>query len=163
IAKEDDKVMTKTMINNYTKNKLLPPPVKKKYSREHIILLIYIYYLKNFLTIADIDVLLKPLTEEFFAGEAPEHLALSDIYKEIVDMELQQHQTSKQAIYDTIEKSKKTFQNLPEETPQKFRDYLQTFSFISMLAYDIYAKKQVIEHLIQEMATEHTPVKTDEE
>lgn len=29
---EDDKVLTKTMINNYTKNNLLPPPVKKKYS-----------------------------------------------------------------------------------------------------------------------------------
>lgn len=29
---EDDKVLTKTMINNYAKNNLLPPPVKKKYS-----------------------------------------------------------------------------------------------------------------------------------
>lgn len=27
---EDDKILTKTMINNYTKNNLLPPPVKKK-------------------------------------------------------------------------------------------------------------------------------------
>ena len=35
----DDKIMTKTMINNYTKNHLLPPSVKKKYSREHIFLL----------------------------------------------------------------------------------------------------------------------------
>ena len=28
---EDDKILTKTMINNYAKNNLLPPPVKKKY------------------------------------------------------------------------------------------------------------------------------------
>ena len=42
---------TKTMINNYTKNHLLPPSNKKKYSRNHMILLIYIYYLKNFLYI----------------------------------------------------------------------------------------------------------------
>ena len=27
---ENDKVMTKTMINNYAKNDLLPPPIKKK-------------------------------------------------------------------------------------------------------------------------------------
>ena len=33
------KVMTKTMINNYAKNDLLPPPVKKKYSKEHMYLL----------------------------------------------------------------------------------------------------------------------------
>ena len=32
----DDKIMTKTMINNYAKNNLIPPPEKKKYSREHI-------------------------------------------------------------------------------------------------------------------------------
>ena len=31
---EDDKVLTKTMINNYAKNNLLPPPVKKKYSKD---------------------------------------------------------------------------------------------------------------------------------
>ena len=38
----DDKVLTKTMINNYAKNNLLPPPNKKKYSRQHILLLISI-------------------------------------------------------------------------------------------------------------------------
>ena len=29
----EDKILTKTMINNYAKNDLLPPPVKKKYSK----------------------------------------------------------------------------------------------------------------------------------
>ena len=51
---EEDKTLTKTMINNYTKNDLLPPPNKKRYSKEHIILLIYIYYFKNVVTINDI-------------------------------------------------------------------------------------------------------------
>ena len=58
---EDDKILTKTMINNYTKNKLLPPSNKKKYSREHIFLLIMIYYLKSILSISDIQSLLEPL------------------------------------------------------------------------------------------------------
>ena len=39
----EDKILTKTMINNYTKNHLLPPPEKKKYSKEHIRLQIYTY------------------------------------------------------------------------------------------------------------------------
>ena len=52
---EDDKIMTKTMINNYTKNHLLPPPDRKKYSRDHILLMIFIYYFKNFLPISDIQ------------------------------------------------------------------------------------------------------------
>ena len=44
---EQDKVMTKTMINNYAKNDLLPPPNKKKYSKEHILVLIFIYCYQN--------------------------------------------------------------------------------------------------------------------
>ena len=39
---DDDKILTKTMINNYTKNKLIPPPQKKKYSKEHMLSLIHI-------------------------------------------------------------------------------------------------------------------------
>ena len=42
----DDKILTKTMINNYAKNKLLPPPEKKRYSKEHVLMLIFIYYCK---------------------------------------------------------------------------------------------------------------------
>ena len=30
---DSDKILTKTMINNYAKNNLLPPPVKKKNSK----------------------------------------------------------------------------------------------------------------------------------
>ena len=30
----EDKILTKTMINNYAKNRLIPPPEKKKYSKE---------------------------------------------------------------------------------------------------------------------------------
>ena len=52
---ENDKILTKTMINNYAKNELLPPPLKKKYSKEHVMVLIFIYYFKNILSIKDIE------------------------------------------------------------------------------------------------------------
>lgn len=48
-----DKVLTKTMINNYAKNNLLPPPVKKKYSKDHMLMLVFIYYFKNLLSFND--------------------------------------------------------------------------------------------------------------
>ena len=57
---EDDKILTKTMINNYAKNRLLPAPVRKKYSKEHILLLLFIYYYKNLLSIGDIEQLFRP-------------------------------------------------------------------------------------------------------
>ena len=46
----DDKVLTKTMINNYAKNHLLPSPNKKKYSKEHLLVLVFIYYFKSILS-----------------------------------------------------------------------------------------------------------------
>lgn len=60
----DDKILTKTMINNYTKEKILMPPNKKKYSREHIMLLAITYYLKQILSIGDIKCLSKHLIDD---------------------------------------------------------------------------------------------------
>ena len=77
---EEDKILTKTMINNYAKNNLLPPPDKKKYSREHILILTFIYYFKNILAIKDIETLLNPLTETYFQTE--NQPSLSEIYEE---------------------------------------------------------------------------------
>ena len=47
---EDDKILTKTMINNYAKNNLLPSPEKKRYSKEHLLVLIlYLLFQKYFI------------------------------------------------------------------------------------------------------------------
>lgn len=61
---EEDKLLTKTMINNYTKDKLLMGAVKKKYSRQHIILMILIYNLKQSIAINDIKNILNPIVEK---------------------------------------------------------------------------------------------------
>ena len=61
---DSDKLLTKTMINNYTKDGLIPPPEKKKYSKQHILTLISIYHLKGILSISDIKFLLSSLDKE---------------------------------------------------------------------------------------------------
>lgn len=55
---EDDKSITASIINNYVRLKLLPPPVKKKYSRVHIAYLIVICALKQSLSISCIQQIL---------------------------------------------------------------------------------------------------------
>ena len=79
---KEDRVLTKTMINNYAKNKLLPPPVKKKYSRDHLLVMLFIYYFKGILPLQDIQSLLGPLTEKYFQAE--EGMDLVDVYQELV-------------------------------------------------------------------------------
>ena len=51
---DEEKILTKTMINNYAKGKLLLPIKNKKYSKEHLILMSLIYNLKGALSISDI-------------------------------------------------------------------------------------------------------------
>ena len=61
----DDKLVTSTMINNYVKMKLIPAPVKKKYSRAHMAYLIIVCILKQTLSISVISQMLPPdLSEE---------------------------------------------------------------------------------------------------
>lgn len=142
---EEDKILTKTMINNYAKNDLLPPPQKKKYSKEHLLTLIFIYYFKNFLSITDIQELLGPITDKYFSGE--EELTLTDIYNEVFHLEKEQIEALKQDVIQRYEISRNTFENAGEED----REFLKTFSFICMLSFDVYVKKQIIEKLIDEL------------
>jgi hypothetical protein len=59
--KKKDKLLTKTMINNYSKAKILTPSKNKKYNKQQMIQLILIYYLKQVLSIGDIEALFIPL------------------------------------------------------------------------------------------------------
>ena len=51
---KEDKIITKTMINNYVKQGIMPAPEKKKYSRAHIAYLMVICVLKQVYSISDI-------------------------------------------------------------------------------------------------------------
>lgn len=141
----EDKVLTKTMINNYTKNNLLPPTDKKKYTSEHMIFLIFIYYLKSILSINDIQTLLAPLQEKYFNVE--EGMDLKDIYRSIISMEARMFRPFYRDILRKVDMAEHSF----EEEPEENRDYLQQFSMVCMLAYDVYLKKQMIEKIVDGM------------
>ena len=142
---EDDKILTKTMINNYTKNDLLPPPVKKKYSKEHIYVLTFIYYLKNILSISDIQKLLNPLTDKFFNKE--ELPDLEYIYSEIYNMEKAQIASLSKDVVERTQVAKEAFLDVENEED---KDYLQLFSLVGLLSFDVYMKKNIIESLIDD-------------
>lgn len=140
----EDKILTKTMINNYAKNNLLPPPKKKKYSKEHLLMMIFIYYFKGILSITDIQALLEPLTEKYFQND--ETLNIEAIYSEVFSLEQSQVDKLAKDITDKFNISRRTFENAEEN--QKF---LQLFSFICQLSFDVYVKKQLIEKLIDQL------------
>ena len=131
----DDKILTKTMINNYAKNNLLPPPVKKKYSKEHILMLIFIYYFKS---------ILSPLAKRFFNAEG--EFNLTTVYEEVFSLERDEVKNLMKDITKKFNTSSTTFADAPEED----QDFLHTFSFICMLSFDVFVKRMLIEKLIDE-------------
>ena len=157
---ETDKILTKTMINNYAKNDLLPPPIRKKYSKDHIILLIFIYYLKNILSISDIQILLDPLKERFHVSD--DKLNLSRIYERAFELQGEELEPVIEDLKKKYERSLETFDDsdLSEEEKKK----MQLFSFIILLSYDVYVKKLLIEKIIDnsmgsESGTKEKPAK----
>ncbi len=59
----EEKTVTSTMINNYVKSRLIPPPEKKRYSREHLAMLYICIILKQLLSLSELDSLLRYLRE----------------------------------------------------------------------------------------------------
>lgn len=141
---DEDKLLTKTMINNYTKNELLPSPNKKKYSKDHMFLLIFIYYMKSFMSINDIQSLLHPLCENFFGKK--DGIKLEQIYREIFVREEAQAERITKEVIRKFEQSMEAFKEIEGEDG----NLLRMFTFICMLCFDVYMKKQLIEHLIDE-------------
>ena len=142
---EDDNVLTKTMINNYAKNNLLPSPEKKKYTKEHLLVLTFIYYFKSFLSIKDIEMLLRPVTDRYFHTDSK--LNLTHIYDEVCSFEKDRIDTLKEELKAMYASSSETF----SEENEQDREFLQLFSFICTLSFDVYVKKQIIEKLIDSL------------
>ncbi len=146
----DDKVLTKTMINNYAKNHLLPSPDKKKYSRNHMILLTFIYYFKNVLPINDIKTLMSGITEKNFAvGSKPE---LVEIYREVIRYQPE--------IMEQVRANLDVVENLAEDSFAKInnneeKEELKLFTLLCLLSFDVYIKKTLIESVIDSMTSEN--------
>ncbi|MBQ0027868.1 MAG: DUF1836 domain-containing protein [Lachnospiraceae bacterium] len=138
-----DKVLTKTMINNYAKNNIMPPPEKKKYSKDHMYVLIVIYYFKNILSINDIDSVLKPIRDNFI-GKEDANYNLGDIYEGIRKTAEDLTESIKEDILETYHTAASIF----PEAEGEDEELLTMFSFITLLALDVYIKKLLIEKLI---------------
>lgn len=143
---EEDKTLTKTMINNYSKNNLLPPSNKKKYNKEHIILLVMIYYFKNMLSINDIHTVLEPLVDDYFDSQKAGK-SMEDVYSTLYNLIKHQYVDTEKSVIKAYELSEKNFEKDGDE-------YIKNLSFVSLLGYDIYMKKRLMESIIDKMNSE---------
>jgi len=93
-----EKILTKTMINNYAKGKLFFSVHNKKYSKEHIMLINLIYQLKGALSINDIKETLSHLNdnvssetfdlESFYASYLALYFKNINVFKEDLELKM---------------------------------------------------------------------------
>jgi hypothetical protein len=99
----EDKLLTKTMINNYSKRRLLGPVHKHKYSRGQILMITLIYKLKQVASIDDIEALFSELMDD--DGLNPDELlALSPVFAQIAEKNTADFAQSAEALFDDIKK-----------------------------------------------------------
>lgn len=132
-----DKILTKSMVNNYVKNELIPKPENKKYYPQHIISLIYIFYLKQILSLEDVKTILREYEKNHFYRDD-----INNLYK--VFLSAEQKETEK------LEKELESLaKNIYEDCGGSFDDDEIIFLFIMLLSSRANTYKVIIEKLTE--------------
>lgn len=127
---EDDKLLTKTMINNYSKAKVITPVKGKKYTKEQIIQMLIIYQLKNNLSIQEIKDLLTPIYEN--------NDDLSNLYDHFIDIK---HSLNFQL--------QKMIQKIMDDYQLKIENYQDLFLLVAILSSLSHSLTNIAEMLIE--------------
>ena len=145
---DDEKILTKTMINNYAKGKLLLPIKKKKYTKEHLIIMAFIYNLKGALSINDIKISLDEVIANYDEEKASD---LRDLYNDYLYESKKDEETFKSSIEEKIEdldKRVSTSENLQN-------DYKKNFLLLCSLVNMSNMYRRASEKLIDEFFTKN--------
>lgn len=139
----NDKILTKTMINNYTKAGLLMPPVNKKYGKRHIILLILIYYLKQILSINDIKTIIGPILNNIDSAD-DDIIPIESIYSTILEIK----QIEFKDYCDLFDDRFKIIKEKTENLGGKNKELAELFLTVLILVAQADAQKRLAEKII---------------
>lgn len=139
--RDQEDALTKTMINNYTKAGILIPPNKKKYSKDNMVLIVLTYYLKQVLSINDIEALLSPMVKVIKTGK-DYGAELEAIYKAFIEIENKEHIEFKEN-YDINP-------NIFQGTELEGRKYYELLSAVIGLVVKAAIQKRMAEKIIDE-------------
>lgn len=96
---EKDKLLTKTMINNYSKDGLIKPVKGKKYAREHIVQMLLVYSLKQTLSIGEI----KQALDGVYAEEGFDGSDLIDCYDRFLALKVHERQAAPGMVHELFD------------------------------------------------------------
>ena len=124
---EEDKALTKTMINNYAKGKLLMSVKNKKYSKEHLILMSLIYNLKGSLSINDIKSSLDKIVKTI---DKDEDYPIRNLYKAYLELHKKDYTFVEESLDEKIKEIEDLLEN--KDFSEFEHNFLLMSSFINM-------------------------------
>ena len=147
-----DRALTKTMVNNYSKNELISPIEGKKYSRSHIVEMLLIYALKNTLSIEEIKRVLIGVREEGgFAGED-----MTRAYHEFLSLKENNRHRVAEIVENVLEKD-----GLETDTDYGF--FLSLLDVLSLSAYLKEVGREMLESRYKDLALREQEIREREE
>ena len=144
--KENDKVLTKTMINNYAKAKLLMSIKNKKYSKEHLLLMSMIYDLKGSLSISDIKDLFDNIVKKY---DEDKEYDLRNLYKLYLNITNSNYED----FLGNIDKQIKCVKGIIDDS-EEFNEYEEKFLFICSMVSMSNMYRRVAEAMVDEYFAE---------
>lgn len=150
---DDEKVLTKTMINNYAKGKVFYPIKNKKYSKRHLILISFIYQLKGTLSINDIKTILGPLNTQIMEDD----LKIDDLYASFLRLTDQNALKFKEDILESVAEANDEGRQLGGDVEGRDIDYFEKFLLIASLSHMSQLYKKAAENLVDEFIASNKP------
>lgn len=140
---DEEKVLTKTMINNYAKGKLLFPIKNKKYSKEHLILISLIYQFKGTLSIGDIKKVLDPLN----TMRESEQFNLEELYTSYLELYMSNVNKFKEALQLHQQDITNEIKHQDSENDDMLDNFLLIASLINMSHFYRRAAEKLIDQI----------------
>lgn len=145
---EGDKLLTKTMINNYAKDKLLFPIKNKKYTKAHILLIILTYDMKQILSISDIKEIFAPMIEQL--SKEDEEFDIKDLYEKYLHIKSLQISREREQISLLVNDISKVYSFNSENNiiSNENDDYKSLLSLVLCLLNSANINKRLAEKII---------------
>ncbi|SMC19477.1 protein of unknown function [Clostridium acidisoli DSM 12555] len=140
----EDKIMTKTMINNYAKAKIFPPIKSKKYNKNQIILLCLIYNLKQSLSLSDISDVFKPIVSNLSSKDKT-MLSLEELYDTFLGMKQNSMDNFKNEFDELLNEIKDKTTKLPNGENEKSHLILLILMLIENANLNIRMSQKIID------------------
>lgn len=141
---DEEKILTKTMINNYAKGKLLLPIKNKKYTKEHLIIMAFIYNLKGALSINDIKISLDEITENYSEEK-------SNDLRELYSCYLEENMNDIKNFKSNVEQKIENIQSRDSKLECMEKDYEEKFLLLCSLVNMSNLYRRASEKLIDEL------------